>query len=423
MVGGRTYTTFKEAVEAQDRRVTHFIRLGGIGEEELSRMPKRVIPEGATAQNYNPEPEWPISQAIDEVLGKKFRLVTAAQLNSGQPETRYLIPGVLAAGQLGGIFGPFKTLKTSLACDLMISLASGTPFLGRFPVSQPGRVLFLSGESGLPALKSIAQRICAERGLSLDTLDNFVCSPDVPKLGDPFDMMAFTELVEREKPVCVVIDPAWLALGGGRKGRGKSKSLFEMGQLLRPLTELCESTGCAVLVVHHCKQARKAGDPTTLEDLAGSGFAELSTQWLLVSRRRPFDPVSGQHGPGQHGTGHHELWLTTGSRAGDQGLWELDVDEGVGVAGVEPTGEPPVFDALGAAKTPTPATRTRGWKTALRPVTSTTTTADERFVAAREDRNLRRRALAVERQSQRLLELLTAYPTDARPALSAIRSA
>ena len=181
-----------------------------------------------------------------------------------------------------------------------------------------------------------------------------------------------------------------------------------MGELLRPLAELCESTGCTVLVVHHCKQARKVGDPATLEDLAGSGFAELSAQWLLVSRRRPFDPV-----PGQHGTGHHELWLTTGSRAGDQGLWELDVEEGV--AGVEPTGEPPVFDALGAAKTPTPATRTRGWKTTLRPVTSATTAADERFVAAREDRNLRRRAMAVERQCQRLLELLTAYP-DGRTA-------
>jgi hypothetical protein len=105
----------------------------------------------------------------------------------------------------------------------------------------------------------------------------------------------------------------------------------------------------------------------------------------------------------------------TGSRAGDQGLWELDVDEGVGVAGVEPTGEPPVFDALGAAKTPTPATRIRGWKTALRPVTSATNSADERFVAAREDCNLRRRALAFERQCQRLLELLVAYP-DGRTA-------
>ena len=271
---------------AQDLRLKDFFRLAGISEEELEALPERVIPEGATPENYDPESEWPISAELDKLFGQKFRLFTAAQLNSTQPETRYLIPGVLAAGQLGGIFGAFKTLKTSLAADLLISLASGTPFLGRFPVSQPGRVLFLSGESGLPALKSIARRICSERGLSLETLENFVCSPDVPKLGDPFDMMAFTELVEREKPVCVVIDPAWLALGAKAKG-GRNCHLFEIGQLLRPLAELCESTGCAVLVVHHCKQARKVGEPATLEEMAGSGFAEFSAQWLLVSRRRP----------------------------------------------------------------------------------------------------------------------------------------
>ena len=385
LVGGRTYSNFVEAVEAQDRRVTDFLRRGGIGEEELSRQPKRVIPEGATPENYNPEPEWPISAAIDEVLGKKFRLFTAAQLNSAQHETRYLIPGVLAAGQLGGIFGAFKTLKTSLAADLLISLASGTPFLGRFPVSQPGRVLFLSGESGLPALKSIARRICAERGLSLENLENFVCSPDVPKLGDPFDLMALTELVERERPICMVIDPASLALGGGRKSRSKkSRNLFEMGQLLRPLAELCESTGCAVLVVDHCRGARKVGDPATLEDIAGSGFAEFSAQWLLVSRRQPFDL----------GTGHHELWLTTGSRAGDHGLWELDVDEGRSRL-PDGTFVPEERDS---------------WKTAVRPVTSATTAADEQFVAASEDRNLRRRAIKFERQCQRTLELLAAYP-------------
>jgi hypothetical protein len=158
-----------------------------------------------------------------------------------------------------------------------------------------------------------------------------------------------------------------------------------------------------VLVVHHCKQARKAGEPAALENLAGSGFAEFSAQWLLVSRRRSFEP----------GTGHHELWLTTGSRAGDQGVWELDIEEGV--AGVEPTGEPPVFDALGAAKTPTPATRIRGWKTTLRSVSSLETLTDERSVAASQDRNLRRRAIAFARQCQRTLELLSAYP-DGRTA-------
>jgi len=197
LVGGRTYSDFAEAVRAQDLRLKDFFRRAGISEEELEALPERVIPEGATAENYDPESEWPISAELDKLFGQKFRLLTAAQLNSTS-ETRYLIPGVLAAGQLGGIFGAFKTLKTSLAADLLISLASGTPFLGRFPVSQPGRVLFLSGESGLPPLKSMARRICAERGLSLESLENFVCSPDVPRLGDPFDMMAFTEW-SREK--------------------------------------------------------------------------------------------------------------------------------------------------------------------------------------------------------------------------------
>ncbi len=313
--------------------------------------------------------------------------------------TRYLIPGVLAAGQLGGIFGAFKTLKTSLAADLLISLASGTPFLGRFPVTQSGRVLFLSGEAGLPAIKSMAGRICAARGLSLDALENFVCSPDVPNLSDPFDVMAFTELVEREKPICVVIDPGFLALGpgGGRGGRGgarggsagkKSRSLFETGQLLRPLVELCESTGCAVLIVHHSPRSRRAGEPAMLGDLAGSGVAEFSDQWLLVSRRRPFEVA-----PGQHGTGHHELWLTTGSRAGEQGLWELDVDEGTAEQGTGPT-----------------RPGGRRWKTVVRPATSPRMLSDKQFVADREDRNLRRRALAFERQPQRTLELLAAYP-------------
>ncbi len=309
---------------------------------------------------------------------------------------------MLAAGQLGGIFGAFKTLKTSLAADLLISLASGTAFLGRFPVSQSGRVLFLSGEAGLPATKSLAGRICAERGLSLDALENFVCSPDVPNLSDPFDAMAFTELVEREKPICVVIDPSFLALGGGRGGRGgarggnsgkKSRSLFETGRLLRPLVELCESTGCAILIVHHSPRSRRAGEPAMLDDLAGSGVAEFSDQWLLVSRRQPFDV-----GTGQDGTGHHELWLTTGSGAGEQGLWELDVDE----------------PALEQGAVPTQA-GSRRWKTAVRPATSPQLQTDTQFVADREDRNLRRRALAFERQSQRTLELLAAYP-DGRTA-------
>ncbi|HET6324337.1 MAG TPA: AAA family ATPase, partial [Planctomycetaceae bacterium] len=186
------------------------------------------------------------------------------------------------------------------------------------------------------------------------------------------DVLALKQLIERQKPVCVVIDPAYLAMGGDH-----SRDLFAMGQLLRPLTELCKSTGCTVLVVHHCKRSSKAGDPATLDDVAGSGFAEFSAQWLLLSRRRPFDA----------GTGKHELWLTGGSRVGHHGLWELDIDEGT-------------VDQPGGCM----------WKTALRPVTSAEAQVDERFAAASEDRRLRRRAAAFGHQRQRVWEVLAAYP-------------
>ncbi len=212
------------------------------------------------------------------------------------------------------MLGSFKTLKTSLALDLAIALASGTPFLGRFPVAETGRVLFLAGDAGLPALQAKARRICTARGLSLAALDNLVISPHVPRLDSPFDMMALEELLLVQKPLLLVIDPADLALGGKSRGKGDPA---DVRQMLGELTRLADAVGCTVLIVQHSKPPRRTGDPATLDELAGNGLAECAGQWLLVSRRRPF-AVGG---------GPHELWLTTGNRLGDQGLWEIDVDE------------------------------------------------------------------------------------------------
>ncbi len=186
----------------------------------------------------------------------------------------------------------------------------------------------------------------------------------------------------------MVIDPAYLTLGGDN-----GRNLFAMGSLLRPLAELCEATGFAVLVVHHCKWSQKAGDPATLDDIAWSGFAEFSAQWLLVSRRRPFDPA----------TGHHELWLGAGSRVGNHGVWELDVDEGqpCDLLPDSPFDEP-LDDPL--------ARDHRCWKPTLRRIASLQRQLDAQFVAASEDRRLRRREATVDRQKQRVLEFLAAHP-------------
>ena len=309
---------------------------------------------------------------------ERFPFFTAAQLNSGQFETRYLIKDVLAAGQPGGIFGAFKTLKTSLTADLLISLASGTPFLAQFPVAEPGRTLFLSGESGLSALQSIARRVCTSRGLFLAALENFELSPKLPRLDNAADVRALRRIIRDKRPVCVAIDPAYLAIRGD-----DARNLFAMGSLLRPLAEIGDATGCTILVVHHCKRSQNTvRSPATLDDIAWSGFAEFAAQWLLLSRRRPYDAERGRH----------ELWLTAGGRAGHHGLWALDTSEGV-ASGFE----------------------RRKWKTAVRSVSIAEAQSDEERMEATEERRTRRETVTLERHRRRALEVLSKRPDGETP--------
>jgi hypothetical protein len=342
----------------------------------------------------------------------RFPFLTAAQLNSGQFETRYLIPGILAAAQPGGIFGAFKTLKTSLTADLLISLASGTPFLGHFAVPEPGRALFLSGESGLDALQSIARRICAARSLALETLDNFELCPKLPNLDSPDDRRALGRIVRDKKPACLAIDPAYLAIRGE-----DARNLFAMGALLRPLAELCNETGCAILIVHHCKRTRLTpGDPATLDDIAWSGFAEFSAQWLLLARRRRFDPD----------TGHHELWFSAGGRAGHHRLCALDVDEGIPTdAALVPSPGQPGEGQGSNSPSPIPMGEGRGegglsssaapnggriWKTTLLGGSDVKIQNEIESVEVAESRRQLRTAATNARHRRRILELLREKP-------------
>ena len=50
-------------------------------------------------------------------------------------------------------------------CDLAVSLATGTPFLGHFEVCRPAKVALFSGESGEWTLMKTFERVCRARGV------------------------------------------------------------------------------------------------------------------------------------------------------------------------------------------------------------------------------------------------------------------
>jgi hypothetical protein len=235
---------------------------------------------------------------------------------------RWLLQRLLVRGQPAIIGGPKKVLKTNILVDLAISLASGRPFLGRFTVYEPRRVALLSGESGDFTLQETALRVCRAKDVSLaDLSDRLLWQFALPQLANVQHMAALEAGLKADRVEVLIIDPLYLALlAGAVPGSVRAENLFDMGPLLQTVARVALAAGATPCLVHHSRMgAGRAGDPLELGDLAFAGIGEFARQWLLLSRRKEYDPE----------TGFHELWLSAGGSIGHGGLWAVDIDEGL----------------------------------------------------------------------------------------------
>lgn len=244
-----------------------------------------------------------------------YQRITSGELEQGDYSIEYLIDGVLVALQPAVIGGGYKTLKTSLAADLALSLAFADKFLGKFEVPIAQRVVMMSGESGLATIQETAKRICRANGRRLRDA-SVIWSPDLPRFDSEPHMDALKQFLSDDEITVVVIDPAYLCLGGSPDDH---KNIFAMGERLRAIGDACLSVAVTPIICHHAKRAKNDNEPMELGDLAFTGWAEWARQWILLNRRERFDPDS---------QGQHKLWMTVGGSAGHFGLWGLDITEG-----------------------------------------------------------------------------------------------
>ena len=243
-----------------------------------------------------------------------FKLMTCAELDAGDYEVEFLIEDILVAGQPTICGGGAKMLKTSICIDAAISLTTGTPFLGRFRVLRQARTLVMSGESGLGVIQETARRICRSHGVRFDKITDLLWSEELPQCDERTDLVLLDRTLRRVKTEVLFLDPAYLCLGGDDHG-----DVFKQGQLLRQVNQVCIDNGVGLVLVHHNKKSvAKAKTPPQLEDLAMAGFAEYARQWWLLGRRN-------KHCAGKP----HELFLNVGGSAGQCGLYELDIAEGL----------------------------------------------------------------------------------------------
>jgi len=246
---------------------------------------------------------------------ERFAAISAAELDGGNFSLAWLIDWLLVEGQPCILAGPKKTLKTSLLLALMLALATGNEFLGKFAIRKARRVLFCSGESGMATLQETARRIARAMEWELRDVPNFAITADLPRLDSLDDLAEFESFLERQEAEVVGIDPAYLCMGADNSG-----NLFAQGAVLLGISQLCQRLGITLILCHHTKRntGRDAFDVPELEDIAWAGFQEFARQWLLVGRRERYEP----------GSGVHRLWLSVGGSAGHGGLYAVNIEEG-----------------------------------------------------------------------------------------------
>jgi hypothetical protein len=279
----------------------------GTNPERQMDLREYGIADGESAHQQKREPK---------VVLPEFKAITSKELFETKYELEYLIDGLLVARQPGGIFGGKKSLKTTIAIDLALSLSTGGRFLNHFQVNRAVRVGVMSGESGAATIKETAIRQAISKGRVLTDCTGVVWAFDLPTLGDDKHLEALERFVADYELEVLIIDPTYLCMPVG----DAAGNLFVVGGLLKKLTALAQKLGITLLLCHHTRKNKI--DPFAapeLEDIAWAGFQEWVRQWLLVGRREQYDP--------EHG-GDHKLWLNVGGSAGHSGLWGVDVSEG-----------------------------------------------------------------------------------------------
>src|SRR6516165_4285124 len=95
-------------------------------------------------------------------------VVRVAELPSDELAERWLVEELWCARSVGVIGGAPKCAKTWLRLDMALSVATGTPCLGKYAVSEPEPVLVYVAEDALLVVCERIEGMGRHCGLDLD---------------------------------------------------------------------------------------------------------------------------------------------------------------------------------------------------------------------------------------------------------------
>lgn len=271
-------------------------------EERRTRAGGKVATIGtlrhmATERGYRPPPQSAAEPADDgddqEPPTRKLPapLGIAALMGVEEPEEEWLVEGHIPAGGNVLMAGYPKTYKTFVLLDLAVSLASGTPFLGKFRVPERRRAGVVLMEDQAHRVRWRLKRLCAGRGITLPELDgwlHFWFRPPL-RLNDVTAVELADYAAELDLDFLGVDSWAYVA-------SGDSNSADEVTPQLQALTlARTKRKGVTVQLTHHARKdwgKKDAGTRLTDEIRNSGAFGAWYDCGMVLSRKDETSPVT-----------------------------------------------------------------------------------------------------------------------------------
>ena len=209
----------------------------------------------------------------------------------------WLIEGFWGRRSHGIVAGQPKVFKSTFVQDLAISVASGTPFLGKYPVLEPGPVIVVQNENADWIMRDRTEKIINHRKVVGDVKWGkkgklrIKFAPDLPltfinqqgfMLDNESHRAQLEELIKEIKPVLIIFDPLYLMFGGD------INSASDLGPVLQWALSIKNEYHTGVMLIHHYNKGGNATQTRGGQKMAGSfifhGWVESA--WYL---KRPDD--------------------------------------------------------------------------------------------------------------------------------------
>ena len=250
-----------------------FAKDDGFDEVKLSidsAKPAEITNEDATAEFTSPS-----SMVTDEYVSK-VKLTCAANI---KPEAiNWIWNGWLAGGKFHILGGQAGTGKTTIAINLAAIISKG----GQFPdgtIAHQGNVLIWSGEDGVK--DTIVPRLMsAGADLSkVHVIEGYQYGSEMRSFDPATDLISLEEQAEEMDGISlIIVDPVVSVV------KGDSHKNAEVRNSLKPLVDLGEKLGCAILGITHFTKGTSGGN--TLERITGSlAFGAVARVVMAAGKR------------------------------------------------------------------------------------------------------------------------------------------